>query len=509
MRLDRGPISFLLSSTLAFGLAGCVGDDTSIGGTGGTPDAGPSEASASETGASETGASETGASETGAKETGASETGAGDGASLPTLAAVGHIVVIYQENHSFDNLLGSYPGAEGLASASAMIPQIDPTSGMAYATLPEVDPNVPMTLMNQPFDISQFVPANQKTIDLVHRWYQEQYQINAGKMDSFVGVSDAKGLSMGFYPTSAIPLVTFINTMSDKVTVLDHFFHAAFGGSFLNHQWLIAAASPTFPNAPMGIVATVDANGKMLTDGQVTPDGFVVNTSYSVNAPHPATTAAANLVPNQTQPTIGDRLSAAGIDWAWYAGGWNDALAGNPDASFQFHHQPFVFFQSFADGTPAKAAHLKDETDFMAGVAAGQLPPVTFVKPLGTNNEHPGYADLVTGQNHVVSLIQSIVASPLWSDTVIIVTYDENGGFWDHVPPPVVDKWGPGSRVPTIVFSPFAKSGVDSTSYDTTAILKLIETRYGLDALGTRDLAQADLSAHALKLAPSTGDAGH
>src|SRR5262249_34893352 len=160
-------------------------------------------------------------------------------------------------------------------------------------------------------------------------------------------------------------------------------------------------------NAPASVVAKLgDAGtglldrdpttGLAINDGFVTPDGYAVNTSYSVNTPHPATTPVDQLVPNQTLPTIGDRLSDKSVDWAWYSGGWNDAVAAaiiaadaGPDAAaaseagiatqkafFQYHHQPFVFFENFKDGTAAKAAHLKDETDFVAGVAAGTLPAV-------------------------------------------------------------------------------------------------------------------------------------
>ncbi len=194
----------------------------------------------------------------------------------PQLGQAGHIIVIYQENHSFDNLFGSWPGAEGLSSPTANIPQIDAATGLPYVLLPQVDPNVPATLSNQPFDISQFVPANQKTVDLVHRFYQEQQQIDGGRMDKFVTVSDAKGLSFGYYPTAVQPIAALINSMPDQVALCDHFFHAAFGGSFLNHQWLIAAASPTFPGAPAAITATLEAQGNLTKDGQVTPDGYVV-----------------------------------------------------------------------------------------------------------------------------------------------------------------------------------------------------------------------------------------
>jgi len=131
----------------------------------------------------------------------------------------------------------------------------------------------------------------------------------------------------------------------------------------------------------------------------------------------------------------------------------------------------------------------------MADIAAGTLPAVTFFKPIGAQNEHPGYASILEGDTHTAELIKAIQASSVWKDSVIIVTYDENGGLWDHVAPPVVDKWGPGSRVPALIISPFAKKGfVDHTVYDTTSILKFIETRYGLVPLGSRDGGAADLS---------------
>jgi acid phosphatase len=207
-------------------------------------------------------------------------------------------------------------------------------------------------------------------------------------------------------------------------------------------------------------------------------------------------------VPNLSGPTIGDRLTAANLDWAWYAGEWNDAIAYSADAgapeggtlpttdgeNFQYHHQPFVYFAKYADGTPERAAHLKDEQDFVAAAAAGNLPAVSLVKPVGINNEHPGYTDVLSGDNHLLSLISKIKSSPNWKDTAIIITYDEHGGFWDHVAPPTSDKFGPGSRVPTIVISPFAKTGyVDHTPYDTTSILATIEKRWSLQPLATRD----------------------
>jgi phospholipase C len=117
------------------------------------------------------------------------------------------------------------------------------------------------------------------------------------------------------------------------------------------------------------------------------------------------------------------------------------------------------------------------------------------VKPVGIDNEHPKYADIVTGENHVKDLLDKIRASSVWKDAVVVITYDEHGGFWDHVAPPKGDKWGPGSRVPTLIFSPFiAAPSVDHTQYETVSIVATLEKRWGLTALSTRDATATDLS---------------
>jgi phospholipase C len=401
-----------------------------------------------------------------------------------------NIVVIYLENHSFDNLYGEYPGANGLANAGAKATQRD-LLGNPFAVLPTPPGGAfPSNLPNAPFNIEQYVPIGANPPDLVHRYYQEQMQIDGGKMDKYAAISDAKGLVMGFYHTANLPLTA---EAADN-TLCDNFFHAAFGGSFLNHIYFISAQAPTFPNAPQSIRAQLDQNGNLIKDGAVTPDGFVINTSFTINNPHPSTVPAANLVPNQTLATIGDRLSGKNISWAWYSGGWDDALAGHADPLFQFHHQPFAFFANYADGTAAKATHLRDEKEFIAAARAGTLPAVSFVKPLGEVNEHPGYTNVLSGEQHVMELLQALRSNPHWKHTAVIITYDENGGFWDHVAPPVIDKWGPGTRVPALVISPLAKHGfVDHNFYDTSSILALIEHRYGLAPLGTRDAAANDM----------------
>ena len=402
---------------------------------------------------------------------------------------VQHIVVIYQENWSFDGQYGSFPGATGVGLGSA-VSQVN-VNGTPLTSLPQAldyngnpDSRFPKSLPVKTFDTSSYVSPSGTTGDLIHRFYHEQLQIDGGKMDKFVTWSDNPGLVLSQYNLVALNLPEV--QLAGQFTLGDHMFHSAFGGSFLNHQYLICACAPSWPNAPANYISNPDPAN--LNDNKVTPDGYAVNTAYTVYNPHPSGIATSNLVPPQTAPTIGDRLSAANVTWKWYSGGWNNALAGNPDPNFQFHHQPFAYYKNFGDGTAAKAAHLQDEQNFLSDVANNNLPSVSFIKPIGENNEHPGYASILAGQQHVLALVNKIRNSPYWNNTVIIITYDENGGRWDSVAPPVIDRWGPGTRVPLIIVSPFAKKYyVDHTQYETDSILALIEKRFNLKPLGTRD----------------------
>ena len=188
-------------------------------------------------------------------------TSCSDGTTSPKsgdITKINHVVVIYLENHSFDNMFGEFPGADGLSNATSLTKTQVGAAGSAYTSLPEVNGSpIPTTVANGPFNIDQYVPPTVATRDLVHRFYQEQMQIDGGKMDKFAQVSDALGLSMGYYHTATLPLAI----EAAKYTLADRFFHSAFGGSFLNHQFLIAAAAPTFPGAPSNITAILDASG--------------------------------------------------------------------------------------------------------------------------------------------------------------------------------------------------------------------------------------------------------
>ena len=194
------------------------------------------------------------------------------------LEKIEHIIVLYLENRSFDNLYGLFPGAEGLAQAQTAPPQVDP-DGKVYATLPPVvdtsvkppavDSRFPSDLPNRPFRIEQYVPLDKPTGDLVHRWYQEQEQIDGGKMDKFAAVSDAEALTMGYYDGSALPMWQ----IAKYYVLADHFFHARFRRlvpqSLVPHLRLLAPLRSDAPRA--SLVASWTRNGHMVRDGVVTP----------------------------------------------------------------------------------------------------------------------------------------------------------------------------------------------------------------------------------------------
>jgi phospholipase C len=488
------------------------------------------------------------------------------------LSKIKHIVVIYQENWSFDSLYGLFPGANGIAQSSPaslnqtdrfdqpLSAQIGQPFSLVSGSLSLTTPPPPInagaidtrfvagldTLL--PYDVLQnsTLQPNDTTGDLVHRFFHEQSQINGGAMDWFVTWSDNPGLTMSYFDATHLPE----GLLAQKYTIADNFFHAAFGGSFLNHQFLIAAAAPVYPNAPLSMQAVLDTDGQLLInaktgkivhDGNITPVGgmsfavpgttfdntYAVNTIFSVNLV-PTTSAAGSpsLLPslNDSDPsdpsrpylaTIGDRLSERHVRWKWYSGGWDDALASsvsNPanngvvppnapvDPLFQWHHQPFAYYDHFAPfknggRNPLSAAHLQDEKNFFKDLKEERLPAVSFIKPLGPDNEHPGYAGLLRGQQHVADLVDAVKHSEYWEDTLIVVTYDEHGGRWDHVSPPVTGIWGDGTRVPAIIIGPLAKRRyVDHTQYDTLSILKTIELRFGLQPLSSLDAEATPLT---------------
>jgi acid phosphatase len=519
-----------------------------------------------------------------------------------------HLVVIYEENHSFDNLYGNWGSVAGQhvvgrSDADLAHTQQIAQDGSTYRCLRQLDVNLtapsplsatcgPETVTlgdastvtysshfaNAPFDIDTYIPPTATTCpdrdhlfsfpngilngqglpggctrDLVHRFYHEQYQLDGGQQNRYLTGSDANGTTMGYYDTTQLPIYQYLHANgAPKYVIADHFFQAAFGGSFLNHQYLIAAAAPLFPGGthavldPQGFARnnfplyrstfpTVDGNvtqacGLTTTRTWLACGDYAVNTVLPYYQPTGSFAAKIPVIDDtKTAMTIGDRMTDAGVSWAYYGGGWDNA-AGNvngrgytngpgptcgdpnsapagvdgagqnsgypycPDKSYQQHHYPFAYYARYAPGQPDRA-HLQDEQDFFYAATNGSLPSVSFVKPVGVENEHPGYASEPNGSDHLIDLIQAVENGPQAGNTLILVTYDEFGGQWDHVSPPGMgtttgahDLFGPGTRVPAIIIGrSLTKSGVDHTVYDTTSIMRTIEQQYGLAPVASRD----------------------
>ncbi len=493
--------------------------------------------------------------------------GAGSSTSGGLPGGYTNLVVIYEENHSFDNLYGSWGAVggklvngiygarpnnvfqvaqDGSRYLCLLQDDVNLTSPPLSTTCRDASHGVPNShFINWYYTIDKYIKPTDTTCpapgdfahpngildgtglpggctrDIVHRFYQEQYQIDGGKQDRYVTGSDAVGLTMGRYETKNLPIYDYLHAKgAPNYVIADNFFQAAFGGSFLNHQYLIAARAPVDTSGGgLGAANSVlDSNGMPtnyplykatgpVKDGQLTQKCASGATfsyalacgSLAVNTVQPSSPPAGNgakipLVDDAAYPNIGDRMTGAGVSWNWYSGGWDDAVAGHPGPLFQYHHQPFNYFAAYAPGQPGRS-HLQDETRFIASAQNGTLPQVSFVKPYGAENEHPGYASEPNGSDHLVDLLKTITSGPQAKQTLVVVTYDEFGGQWDHVSPPVVDAWGPGTRIPALVLSAgMAQSGVDSTRYDTTSIMATIEHSYGLAPVATRDAAVADLS---------------
>jgi len=402
---------------------------------------------------------------------------------------IDHIIVIYLENRSFDNLFRGFEGADTSDHPFVpYLPQSD-TNGTRYNLLPMGDKGIklglPPMIENHPFALDPYLTHKQLIPDLIHQFYENHHQIHGGLNDRFVAISNERGLSMGYHDMRTTALWKY----AKNYTLCDHFFMGVFGGSFLNHQWLIAGKVPHIGEDSNLSRYELDEEGNVVRNGILTPDGYAVNTVQPHNPPYKKKYSdPSHRLPLLTHDTIGDRLSDANVSWGWYSGGFTQALTGQGEkVKYQYHHNPFLYFARYAPGEKGRE-HLQDEKAFFHAIKKGILPHVVFFKPSASDNQHPGYASIQAADKKVDHIIKAIQRTPkVWKRSVIIITYDENGGLWDHVAPPKGDRWGPGTRIPTIIVSPYAKKGfVDHTVYDTTSIVRFIEWKYNLEPLGER-----------------------
>jgi len=339
-----------------------------------------------------------------------------------------HLMVLLQENHTFDNYFGTYPGADGLPAGTQM--PVDPTNPAAGFVTPWHIGNATIT------DLSHSAPT-----------YHDQY--DKGKMDAFVSALNARNQNgkqtMGYYDGTDIP---YYWNLADNYVLFDQFFSSAQDGSFANHMYWVAAIPPIAPK------------GQNLND------------------------VLANV------PTIFDSLQAAGVSWKFYVENYNPTItyrdqASSGNKSSQVVWVPLLNFDRFIDD-PTLSNHIVDLKQYFLDLNNGTLPAVSYIVPSGAS-EHPP-SNLMSGQRFVKSIIQELMRSTSWDSSAFMLAYDDWGGWYDHVMPIQVDDFGYGPRVPVILVSPYAKSGyIDHTVLDFTSMLKFIEQNWNIAPLAGRD----------------------
>ena len=343
-----------------------------------------------------------------------------------------HVFVIMQENHTFDNYFGTYPGADGLP---------------ATLSLP-IDPSVKAGPVAQPYHL----PAL-RTQDLDHSQISALAAYNGGRMNGFVAAQQDRNLpgplALGYYDRTDLPLYW---DLADDYVLADRFFSSAMGGSLANHQYWVAGKDS-------GLGESIPANGIQMT-------------------------------------TIFDRLEGAGLTWKFYVKNYDSTLdfrhidPTNPKDS-QVAWVPLLTIPSIVDN-PAKKARIQDLGNLYHDLADSTAPSVSYIVQGGTSEHPPGHVG--NGQNSTVGIITAIMRSQSWKDSAIVLTWDDWGGWYDHVVPPQVDGDGYGFRVPALIISPYAKKGyILHDTADFTSVLKFIERLYGLAPLTTRDAAATDL----------------
>ena len=342
---------------------------------------------------------------------------------------VRHVVIIVKENRTFDHMFGRYPGANGATSGKISSGK---TISLAHAT--------------------------DREPDISHTFANAKRAINNGLMNRFdqgIGCGAPKYACYSQYAQADIPHYW---TYAQNYVLADNFFSSLSGPSFPNHQYLIASQSGLAISNPKG----------------------GTNHSWGCDAGPAATVqllGGGNAPPCFDYDTLGDRLSAAGLSWQYFAPGFNTP-------GYQWSAYDAI---NHIRNTREWTTHVLDVNGFTTH--ANSLATVTWITPPGDVSEHPP-SPVSRGEAWTVAQINSIMASPDWPSTVIFVTWDDFGGFYDHAPPSNVDSLGFGPRVPLLIISPFVTRGqVCHTQGSFDSLLAFVEYNWSLSAITARDAA--------------------
>jgi phospholipase C len=437
--------------------------------------------------------------------------------SAKAASPIKHLVVIFQENVSFDHYFGTYPNATN-------------TDGHVFTAAPGtpvVNGLSPALLTANPNGVNptRLGPANALTCDQDHAYTDEQKALDNGLMDKFPEFTEVEscsapdtappGLVMDYYDGNT---VTALWNYAQRFAMSDNMFDTAFGPSTPGALNLISGQ--THGSAP-AVLAGVSDNGTVYGDADPAFDECSGGSTIAM-----------------TGTNIGNELNAEKVTWGWFQGGFaptgqvngtvvcgssHSNVGGASVSDYSAHHEPFQYYASTANpahlppataseiGHNGQANHQYDLSDFSLALANGNLPAVSFLKASRYQDGHAGYSDPLDEQNFLVNTINSIEKSPDWKSTAIVITYDDSDGWYDHVMPPIVnssssledaitgtgqcgngtpmggfqDRCGYGQRLPLLVISPWARrNSVDNAIIDQTSIIKFIEQNWGVPPIG-------------------------
>jgi phospholipase C len=451
--------------------------------------------------------------------------------SYATTTPIKHVVVIFQENVSFDHYFATYPNATNPASEPQFhaLPNTPRANNLLSSGLLTENPN-----SVQPFrlDRSQAVTTSQN-----HNYNAEQEAFDSGAMDKFpeftgaAGAADqghGTGIVMGYYDGNT---VTAYWNYAQHYAMSDNSYNTQFGPSSPGAVNLISGntANVTFVSggSTTGVISGGGTSGALIGDGR--PAGDDCNPTGKTYVSFASGTANVGSLLNSS--------SQGPLTWGWFQGGFKPtsvtggiascaaASVGLPGSTADYiaHHEPFQYYPDMANphhvrpnstatiGTTDPANHQYDLLDFTAALANGQLPAVSYLKAKAVNDGHPGYSDPLDEQEFVVSVVNQIQASTFWKDTAIIIAYDDSDGWYDHVMDPIINqsqspgddfltgtglcgtntnsttqgRCGYGPRTPLLVISPYARQNyIDHQITDQSSILRFIEDNWSLGRVG-------------------------
>ena len=473
--------------------------------------------------------------------------------SAPTATPITHVVVIFQENVSFDHYFASYPVAANPAGEPAFTAAAGtPTVNGLSSALLTANPNAA-----QPFRLDR---TQAQTCDQDHSYTDEQRAFDAGLMDKFVETvgrgsaacadyGKGPGLVMGYYDGNT---VTALWNYAQHFAMSDNSYGTTFGPSTPGALNLIAGQTHGFATTS----PAVTASSTIIGDPQ--PAGDACDTRDATTSVDPA------------NKNIGDLLNEKNVSWGWFQGGFANCTATHADVAgvvskdYIPHHEPFQYFASTANpqhtrpasvaeiGHAGPANHQYDLTDFWSAVDANSMPAVSFVKAPAYQDGHAGYSTPLDEQKFLVDTVNRLQKTPDWKSTAVVVAYDDSDGWYDHQLGPIVnqsndpavdaltgsscgtnpanmlagfaDRCGYGPRLPLLVISPFARTNfVDHTVTDQSSVLRFIEDNWktgsigngSFDALAGSITGMFDFSSHRdqsdrpLFLDPTTGLVAH